>query len=162
MAGVFVPIALTTITNHLRFAHGRLRELTPVEADVLTRHADAMLDDIKAAWPFDTGFSRALWSVEVFTTPSGEGIRLEFFNNAEYAEFVRPRGHRETDPFLWEELIPAIWLRHRDALNRDVMAAIDRTEAQLARPSLFAQVQGPTDARNNLLALIRATPQGLL
>lgn len=129
MGGVEATIRLPDVEAHVLRAHGRRRALTPTEEDVLVRWGDALREYIVARWPVDTGTSRDLWEVEVSVSPGEYGMTV--VNDASYAEWVHAAG--EDEGGMWEWLVPEAWAAVKPALVAELTAAVDRTEAELAR-----------------------------
>lgn len=129
MGGVEATIRLPDVEAHVLRAHGRRRALTPAEEDVLVTWGDALREYIVARWPVDTGTSRDLWEVEVSVSPGEYGMTI--INDASYAEWVHPAGD-DSGP-MWEWLVPEAWSVVKPALVAELVAAVDRTEAELRR-----------------------------
>ena len=127
MAGIEVPVELSSVSAYLLNRHGSRRELSVRELDVLDAFATDIVNDIADRWPVDTSTSR-----DAFTfTIDGEGIGFTIENDADYAEWIHRAGE-PADPPLWETLIPEVFESYRGDLVAAMKAAIDETEAELA------------------------------
>ena len=123
--GIEVELRVTSVSAHLKRAHGSVRSLAVSELRILETYAEAIVEDIQAAWPVDTSTSRDAFT---FTTADRENIAIVVENDADYAEYVHRKG-TAPEPALWETLIPAVWDRYKVDLARELRAAVDATEA---------------------------------
>jgi len=127
---------LPAVDAYLLGAHGAPRSLTAEEGDVLWEYAAEVERYVVERWPVDTGTSRDSFAFTISTQP-GE-IAATFTNDMFYAKYVTEKG---TTPVsqggtsLYAELYPAALDAYRDNAIRDLKAAIDRTEATIARAS---------------------------
>ena len=106
--------------------HGAPRGLSTTEIAVLDEHAGRIVDAIADAWPVDTSTSRDAWTHLLETTAGNVAITL--INDVDYAEYVHHKGEGP-DP-LWETLLPETVKAAAPALNADMRAAIEETEAR--------------------------------
>lgn len=130
MAGIRVPVRLRTLEAYIATRHGRPRQLTAAEADVLASYADQIVLDVVNRWPRDTGQSGDAFSYVLHSQPDGLGF--EIINDIDYSEFVHHAG-APSDPPLWRTLIPAVVRAYAPDIDRDMRQAVDRTEAKLRR-----------------------------
>lgn len=128
---------LPAVDAYLLAAHGGARSLTAEEGDVLYEYAAEVERYVVDRWPVDTGTSRDSFSFTISTQPGA--ISALFENPMYYAEYVTNKG---TTPVsqggtpLYAELFPEALNVYRDEAIRALMAAIDATEAEIARASL--------------------------
>ena len=150
MAGVILPYHMQSIERYIVSLNGAPRELTLKERQLLDVYVGAMVDDIIAAWPVDTGNSRDQWAFVVSGRSDDVGFTIE--NLVDYTEYV----HAVGDPTpLADSVVPDIidkWLDRLMPVLRDQIAATQREIAA-------NQKQG---GRGLLDVLQRPTPSPLL
>jgi hypothetical protein len=127
--GIRVPVRLKTIEAYVAKAHGSPRELTADEDLVLFDHVERIVAEIDKGWPVDTSTSRDAFSFE--TVGREDWIGFIVINPVPYAEYVHLKG-TPIVPELWRTLIPAEVDVGLPALFKDLKAAIDETEAEIA------------------------------
>lgn len=123
---------LPTVDAYLLVAHGAPRSLTAEESDVLYEYAGLIEAYVVERWPVDTGTSRDSFAFTVSGQP-GE-IGATFTNDMFYVEYVHRAGE-PPDPPLYAILFPEARDLYQPDAIRDLQAAIDRTEAAIARAS---------------------------
>lgn len=128
MAGVRDETRLESIERYIVRKHGKPRQLTLRERNVLDRWVTDIIRVIRTEWPVDTSASRDAWS---FTTRGGRdwiGFILE--NSRDYAEFVHYAGD---DTLLIDSLVPDTIGDFAPGLLAALKAEIDRTERDIER-----------------------------
>jgi len=136
MASIKVEWRLPTIDAYVLAKHGAPRSLTAEEGDVLWEYATEVEAYVVDRWPVDTGTSRDSFAFTLNTQPGN--VSATFTNDMFYAEYVTLKGTLPVSQGgtpLYAELYPEALNVYRDAAIRDLMAAIDRTEATIARAS---------------------------
>lgn len=128
--GFTVPVELRSLQAYIRERHGSDRQLSLAEARVLREFVIQIVADIADAWPVDTGFSSTSFEFTIQRGPLPDPIGFHIINEVEYAEFIHRRGN---PALLWQTLIPMVIQGYGPRINAAMRAAIDRTEADLAR-----------------------------
>ena len=126
---ISVPVRLKSIERYVLQVHGEARELTAAEDMVLFDHVERIVHEIDRGWPVDTSTSRDAFSFETVGRADWIGFIIE--NPVPYAEYVHLAG-TPPEPELWRTLIPAEVDAELPALTKDLRAAIDETEAEIA------------------------------
>lgn len=135
MAGVEIPLQLTSIRQRLIALHGGPRQLLPAEMQALQRVAEGIRAWIKSEWPVDTATSRDAWEIDY--VGSSSEISITIYNDVNYVEWVHRAGEPEIPP-LWEILQGRIPLVIQPMLEL-LSGAITRSERDLRR---FAEKTG--------------------
>lgn len=138
MAGSRIEVEwqLPTVSAYLLAKHGSPRSLTAEEADVLWDYGSLVEEYVVARWPVDTGTSRDSFSYTVSGQPPVVSILFE--NAMFYSAYVHEAGTpsiAEGGTPLYATLYPEALDRYRADAVRDLQAAIDQTEAEIARAS---------------------------
>lgn len=142
MSALTFPIRLQSIDLLILTEHGSPRSLTARETATLRDYADLIVEEIQDAWPVDTGTSRDAWGYELHNHPPGIGFDLT--NEMEYAAYVCEVG-RPGIP-IYTSLLPAVVMRHADALRNMLTVQIKDEEKRRATraASVTLRGRGPT------------------
>ena len=140
-------IRLRSIEEYIQRRHGKTRNTTPREEDVINRHADRVVQYVKDNWPVDTGTSRDRWLFEYKATAGRLSLFIE--NPMFYSEYVHRTGGSPDNP-LWLRLVPEAWGMFKEDMLTDVRRQINATERELERKQRAGERRGP-----GLLDLIR-------
>ena len=127
MAGVILPYHMQSIERYIVSLNGAPRELTLKERQILDVYVGAMVDDIIAAWPVDTGNSRDQWAFTVSGRSDNVGFTIE--NLVDYAEYVHAVG--DLTP-LADSAVPDIIDRWLERLMPALRAQIAETQREIA------------------------------
>ena len=144
---VSVEIRLKTIEEYIKRRHGKTRNTTPREEQVIDVYANRVVQYVKDNWPVDTGTSRDRWLFEYKATAGRLSLLIE--NPMYYSEYVHRSGGSPENP-LWVRLVPEAWSIVKESMLSDLKRQINATERALERRQSEGQRRSP-----GLLDLIR-------
>jgi len=150
MAGVILPYHMQSIERYIVSLNGAPRELTLKARQLLDVYVGAMVDDIIAAWPVDTGNSRDQWAFTVSGRGDNVGFTIEIL--VDYTEYVHAPG--DLTP-LADSVVPDIIDRWLDRLMPLLRAQISDTQREI-------EVNRRQGGRGLLDVLQQPTPSPLL
>lgn len=153
---IYAEAPLEEIERYIRKVHGKRRNLTPPEIEVLRTEVNAQMRVIRQNWPVETGTSRLAWYFTI--NPSAGQIAIIYHNPMWYAGFITRKGDtpvRDGGPPWFTRLLPAVFNANRGRLERKLKAAIDKTERQQQTAIPAFSATKAQDSTNLLANLIR-------
>lgn len=70
-----------------------VKDISDVDARVLTKSVNVGLASAKRGTPVDTGFMRKMWGTTALRKARGKGVEKAIYNTADYSSYVND-GHR--------------------------------------------------------------------